>query len=101
MEKIYISLSDAMECVDKRIDELRKDPCFQRKGVSAIIDIAKVNEYLLSVPAADVVEVVRCKDCDYGKCKHQDMHLCYKDGKDVPPDFHEPEWFCADGQRLE
>ena len=40
------------------------------------------------MPSADVVEVVRCKDCK----KQNDCGL-YVDS--------EPEWFCADGERKE
>lgn len=46
----------------------------------------------------DRVYLVRCKDCAHGKCKHQDMYLCFKDGADVLPDYHDPNWFCADGE---
>ena len=37
-------------------------------------------------PAADVVKVVRCKDCCYGK-----NNTCVTS---------DPEWFCADGERV-
>lgn len=63
--------------------------------------VAKVNE----MPSADVVEVVRCKDCKYhlfsGRCDNdyisrQIEHCgCY-------PDFNTPDdFFCKYGERKE
>lgn len=40
---------------------------------------------LKSIPAADVRPVVLCKDC-----LHEDCAL-----------YHGPNWFCADGERME
>lgn len=47
------------------------------------------------IPVADVVEVVRCKDCLYnanGTCVHSES---YDDTT------HRPDYFCADGMRKE
>ena len=63
-----------------------------------------------NVPAADVVEVVRCRDCVHAPV----VDGQYKDGFDVKfPDeicpcqcedgwynhIPDPDWFCADGER--
>ena len=48
-------------------------------------------------PAADVVEVVRCKDCDF--CESGDLEplgRCALDGK-----CKLPKYFCPDGERRE
>lgn len=48
--------------------------------------------YINEIPAADVVEVVRCKDCkliDDEKCLWWNY---------IPP---RDDWFCADGERRE
>ena len=45
-------------------------------------------------PTADVVEVVRCKDCIYnhiGNCMFS---------KEITPDY-DPEYYCAGGERIE
>lgn len=50
---------------------------------------------ILRVPAADVVEVVRCKDCEWWT--KQDASLqgrCALAGQ-----YPTGEWFCANGQR--
>lgn len=53
------------------------------------------------IPVADVVEVVRCKDC-----KHYDMGVClkiYSDGAVHPEAWQsrKPEDFCSYGERKE
>lgn len=94
MEKQYIEKKEVVAIVNE-LPRVWDKKC----GISRL-EYLKIR--INNIPhAADVVEIVRCKDCIHGKCKHQDMYLCYKDGKDVPPDFHEPEWFCANGQRRE
>ena len=53
-------------------------------------------EWLETLPAADVVEVVRCKDCalcTYSRLAGQHLYHCV-DGKRVKPNF-----YCADGKR--
>lgn len=48
-----------------------------------------------SVPAADVVEVVRCADCKYDeRCMFQDF---VRDERVEP--YDKTEFFCADGKR--
>ena len=45
-----------------------------------------------------MVKVVRCKDCKYGE-KANAVYLCGKSrGFGIA---HEPDWFCADGERKE
>lgn len=48
------------------------------------------------------VFVVRCKDCKHGEYKELDNRECvdkivYCDDYGI----HEPDWFCADGERKE
>lgn len=44
---------------------------------------------------ADMVEVVRCKDCINKECFGRDGKIvCDLDGF-----LHDPDWFCADGER--
>lgn len=48
-----------------------------------------------SAPAADVVEVVRCKECQYnGHCFTQE----FVQDEGLTP-FDENKWYCADGKR--
>lgn len=49
-------------------------------------------EDLKNLPTADVVEVVRCKDCNWKEsCRTTNVWA-------VPPS---DDWFCADGKRRE
>lgn len=57
-----------------------------------------------SLPSADVVEVVRCRDCKHYKefrtKKHrQIMRLCYRIGKHDMEYPVKPDDFCSYGQR--
>lgn len=55
-----------------------------------------ITAYIESIPAADVVEVVRCKDC---------KHLCIRSAAlgvykcAIHGDYPSGEYFCADGER--
>ena len=62
----------------------------------------KFAQLINSIPAADVVEVVRCGQCTYA-CSPQvvlenslgrDIFLCSELGR-----FVKGDWFCADGER--
>ena len=44
-------------------------------------------------PTVDAVQVVRCKDCRH-KCGEHDGYICCDKNR-----WHEPDWFCADGER--
>lgn len=63
-------------------------------------------EHIKAIPAADVVEVVRCRECRY-----YEIVQLRKDGEDdhrYKPsvcvlgkyaEYRKPEWYCADGKR--
>ena len=46
-----------------------------------------------------VGELVRCKDCKWGKEKCGNIE-CDVD-RNVPPEYHGYEWFCPNGKRRE
>lgn len=54
---------------------------------------------LRKLPAADVVEVIRCKDCRWGREVCGNIE-CFAD-INVPPEYHGYEWFCPNGERKE
>lgn len=45
----------------------------------------------------DVVEVVRCKDCRWGREVCGNIE-CITD-MNVPPEYHGYDWFCPNGER--
>jgi hypothetical protein len=48
-------------------------------------------------PAADVVEVIRCRECEHSEELNNRTYLCYVSGGCC----HKPDFFCADGERKE
>lgn len=62
-----------------------------------LIDKAEAQTELMLLPSADVVEVVRCKDCRWGKEVCGNIE-CFAD-VNVPPEYHGYEWFCPNGER--
>lgn len=50
-------------------------------------------------PTVDAVEVVRCKDCRWGREACGNIE-CSTD-LNLPPEYHGYEWFCPNGERKE
>ena len=48
---------------------------------------------------ADMVEVVRCKDCKYGqkRTNGKTTYQCFKWNSNEFGALHKQDWFCADG----
>ena len=59
----------------------------------------EVQSRIRNIPSADVVEVVRCKDCKHLEPEYSRFaeRFCYK-VDDFISNFN---WFCADGERKE
>lgn len=56
-------------------------------------------DQIAKAPTAHVVEVVRCKDCRWGREACGNIE-CFAD-TNVPPEYHGYEWFCPNGERRE
>ena len=77
--------------------------CIEREAALEAVDNADVmcdihadayrvlRRYIERIPAADVVPVVRCKDCQNG-IPYATVYSCYGI-------LHKPDWFCAGGVR--
>lgn len=70
------------------------------------MNLAECRKRLYRIPAADVVEVVRCGQCKYGLYTgiewFCDKHSGHADrfGEDASyHEYHSKYWFCADGER--
>ena len=79
-EAVYQALADQFLWDD--IPLARYDACLAEIG---------------DIPAADVVEVVRCKDCRWGREACGNIE-CLAD-TNVPPEYHGYDWFCPNGER--
>ena len=68
-----------------------------------MLDAEKLQELIDSIPAADVVEVVRCKDCKHGQKNNygqlRGRYIC-EYHQDYTPLFS-PSHFCGNGERRE
>jgi hypothetical protein len=57
----------------------------------------KITDKIENIPAADVVEVVRCKECRYYEIHKPNITLnCERDGRLIPMN---PDGFCSHGER--
>ena len=90
----YISLDSV--CLNKHVFYHPKDGIARNNGYDPADWAIRISD-VMDVPAADVVEVVRCKDCTYfnhvkcqeeraGLCEHFDTYMYISD-------------YCSDGYR--
>lgn len=90
MEKEYIERETILNL-------LKKYGIKRGNKVYGIADIGDVIMAIENIPAADVVEVVRCKDCKYWEKQIDSIQgKCVLGG-------HYPtgRWYCANGDRRE
>ena len=74
-------------------DELSRVPWYELDDEKQAVRIVK------EFPAADVVEVVRCKDCRWGREVCGNIE-CSSD-LNAPTEYHGYEWFCPNGERMD
>lgn len=94
----YISRESALEA----LDELERTS--RHNSVLWPDHVEECREALRSIPAADVVEVVRCKDCKHSKHWYRDKRLCrlwYGEEKPPAPIDVFDDGFCNYGERRE
>ena len=93
----YIERSAVFEQFDNAdADECETDDF---GGVDYGFGMKNIKELINAIPAAEVAEVVRCKDC-----KHYDLGVClkiYSDGNTHTEAWQprKPEDFCSYGER--
>lgn len=80
-EKEYIERDTAIEIIDNYAKTITNDSIAVYQAIRDIVDVI--------CPAADVVEVVRCKDCRY--CS----------GNKCAGDQRNPDDYCSYGKRKE
>ena len=86
----YIKREDAINAYCKACDY-----CNLTGGEGIDFNECPITEEFRKIQAADVVEVVRCKDCKWfhsGYCEMYDDLIPFGCAS-------RPEWFCADGKR--
>ena len=94
---------------DRLIERLRKNLNACNPGTFSELCFRDAIETITNFPAADVVEVVRCRDCKHW---HEDECWCDKHSHFILPDgefchvwesadwkMFDADYFCADGAR--
>lgn len=78
------------EYIDREALHLAFDEFYftNKKSLREVIDF---------VPATDAVEVVRCKDCRWGRESCGNIE-CFAD-LNVPSEYHGYDWYCPNGER--
>lgn len=87
---IYIDSEHLMEKVSRMIDYCYKN---KDKKFNALSVLFQVGDAIMDCPTADVVEVVRCRDCSH---RNPCCHKCLRDNL-----WHDDEDFCSFGERKE
>ena len=100
----YISRKEAMEYLYRAINAdpdgncphcIKDEHDCQYDRCWTLMDFCEKIEYIGYVPSADVVPVVRCKDCRYSM-DDKIFGGMWCRGRKVTPD-----WFCADGAKMD
>ena len=63
---------------------------------NGVVDKSVAKRLLLQMPSAQP-EIVRCKDCKWGREVCGNIE-CFVDSN-IPPEYHGYEWFCPNGER--
>ena len=101
MDNEYIS-RDSVH--DKLIDEIHKFSGCDACGAKTLIGLVTADDIITSEPVADVVEVVRCKDCTKGFRKFigkTDVVECQLYHHDDKRQYKDPMDYCSHGVRRE
>lgn len=91
-EDLGTELTNAVELIHKkneRIEKLLK----QQEAQKFLVD--------KSGKITPLPVVVRCKDCKHGVLCNEGEIDCTKDIGTFKATIHEPDWFCADGERAD
>ena len=97
-----MKIDELIERLEKMAFDFKWENGIGDKYVDLANKAAETIRVLNAVPAADVVEIVRCGECEYWdttwnpKAAKNGEHYC--PATDL---FTTPDWFCADGERQE
>ena len=90
-----------MAYVEKeKVLEIAKDKYYSDFHKS-MADLTSLRELLEDTPAADVVDVVRCKDCKYAFRHPLGYIYCHRDGRNAYEMVFKKDSFCSYGERMD
>ena len=84
---------------DKFAERLRVSPAFPNMGMDGHFLRDVVLNMLDNTPTADVVEVVRCKDCEYRRSRECALWFGSLEDADYFVN-HGDDFFCSEGKRI-
>ena len=88
-----------MAYVEKeKVLEIAKDKYYSDFHKS-MADLTSLRELLEDTPAADVVDVVRCKDCKYAFHHPLGYIYCHRDGRNAYEMIFRKDSSCSYGER--
>ena len=88
-----------MAYVEKeKVLEIAKDKYYSDFHKS-MADLTSLRELLEDTPTADVMEVVRCKDCKYAFHHPLGYIYCHRDGRNAYEMIFRKDSFCSYGER--
>lgn len=91
----YIKREDVIEALYRSCDSICPYSISERKMVCGSCTRGKVFDVIKNeIPAADVVKVVRCRDCKYWNAN---LKQCFH--KTAPGMWRKETFFCANGER--
>ena len=82
----------------KRVSDLiyRHEAIRTMTSYNGTVDKSVAKRLLLQMPSAEP-EIVRCKDCKWGRKVSGNIE-CFVDSN-IPPEYHGYGWFCPNGER--
>ena len=95
MDKKYVEIDEVRKCIHA-VQSYRESLQLGALDLDADGVVIKISQRIENIPAADVVEVVRCKDCDHLTKKG----ICEK-FRQRYPFYPEADFHCGFGKRKE
>lgn len=88
----YIDKKELIECLERYANFC--DACTDNDCIDCVIEFV-----IKELPTADVVEVVRCKDCIYARERYEKLECI--NGLSFRNTYNSPNMYCSYGERKE
>ena len=92
-DRIENAIKWGVNAIADRNDEIKL------RAEQAVATYCEASLTAKKMPTVDAIEVVRCKDCKWGREVCGNIE-CSADSN-LPPEYHGYEWFCPNGERIE
>lgn len=104
MDKKYVEIDEVRKCIDA-VQSYRESLQVGAMDLDADGVVIKISQRIENLPAADVVEVVRCKNCEH-KVDFKGRVMCSRKAGRIGLEWYgltatSNEHFCSYGQKKE